>query len=251
MKLLFLGVSDALSIGEKEYQSNMLLESESGRKMLIDCGTDIRHSLHEQKYSYSDIDSIYISHLHSDHIGGLEWLGFAKYFIDKKKPLLYLNSQLGKLLWSKVLSGGMSSLENEAATLETFFETIKIKQNQFNWEDIGFKMIQTEHTFNNSKLVPSYGLIISNAAKKIFITTDTRFTPDYFAPIYQDVDIIFHDCETSKRTSGQHARYEELKTLDASIKNKMWLYDYNAQHIPNAVKDGFKGFVTRGQSFVF
>ena len=24
---------------------------------------------------YADIDAVYISHLHADHVGGLEWLG--------------------------------------------------------------------------------------------------------------------------------------------------------------------------------
>ena len=91
MKLLFLGVSSALSVGDKKYQSNMLIKSSTNRHLLIDCGTDIRHSLYEQGVSHSTIDAVYISHLHADHVGGLEWLSFSKVFIDHKKPGLYIS----------------------------------------------------------------------------------------------------------------------------------------------------------------
>jgi len=64
-------------------------------------------------------------------------------------------------------------------------------------------------------------------------------------------DIIFHDCETSPFKSTVHAHYEDLTTLPTAIKNKMWLYHYQRGTLPNARKDGFCGFVKRGQIFDF
>ncbi len=69
MKLTFLGSGSAFTMNNR--QSNMILEDD-GKILLIDCGTDIRHSLHQQDLSYKDIDAVYISHLHADHIGGME-----------------------------------------------------------------------------------------------------------------------------------------------------------------------------------
>ena len=40
----------------------------------------LRHSLREQQLTYMDIKNIYISHLHDDHTGGLEWLALTTYF---------------------------------------------------------------------------------------------------------------------------------------------------------------------------
>lgn len=104
----------------------------------------------------------------------------------------------------------------------------------------------SEYTIN-----PSYGLLFKANGKKVFITTDTQFTPHQLMDFYKDSDIIFHDCETSKYTSGVHATYKEVITLDKAIKNKMWLYHYNPGKLPNAKKDGFLGFVNKGQSFDF
>ncbi|MCH9757074.1 MAG: MBL fold metallo-hydrolase [Gammaproteobacteria bacterium] len=249
MKLIFLGVSSALTTGDKTYQSNMVLKSESGRNLLIDCGSDIKHSLFEQGMSYTDIDAVYISHLHADHVGGLEWLGFSKLFKDKKKPKLYISPKLQTGLWNNVLSGGMSSLEQEEATLSSYFDIQPLHNHQFVWEKHTFKLIDVFHSISNHKRLPSFGLLILSEQMKVFISTDTRFSPTKLMPIYTDANLIFHDCETTKFPSGQHAEYIHLRTLDAKIKAKMWLYDYDDSTLPHAKKDGFKGFVVRGQSF--
>ncbi|KTC77833.1 MBL fold metallo-hydrolase [Legionella brunensis] len=251
MKLLFLGVSSALTVGKDKFHSNMLLESKSSRKFLIDCGSDIRHSLYAQGYSHTDIEAVYVSHLHADHAGGLEWLGFSKFFIEKKIPALYTSPDLVHKLWQNVLSGGMMSLENEQAGLETFFEVMPIDNNCFTWENHLFQLIKTYHTFNNHKLLPSYGLLIEGDTKSIFISTDTRLHRESLLPIYEKVDLIFNDCEISEQASGQHAHYSDLRTLDSKIKKKMWLYHYNQGKLPEAEKDGFLGFVTQGQLFNF
>ncbi len=120
MKLLFLGVFSAFSVGDKKYQSNMLIESSTGKRMLVDCGTDIRHSLYEQGLTHSTIDAVYISHLHADHVGGLEWLGFSKVSFDKKKSKLYISPDQQEKLWNNVLSGGMRNLYEHIKAQEPF-----------------------------------------------------------------------------------------------------------------------------------
>lgn len=229
----------------------MLIESSCKHKLLIDCGSDIRHSLFEQGIGHNEIDAVYISHLHADHVGGLEWFGFSKLFIDKVKPALYISSDQRDKLWNNVLSGGMSSLESEDATLATYFDVQPIHQQSFIWKKFLFQLIKVEHSMSNGVHIPAYGLLITGDSKKIFISTDSRFHPNVLNPIYKQADIIFHDCETSCIASGQHAQYSDLKTLDPVIKAKMWLYDYNDGLLPDAEKDGFKGFISQGQSFDF
>lgn len=252
MHLMFLGVSSALSAGYKNFNSNMLLTSKSGKNLLIDCGYDIKHSLFEQNMSHGDIDAVYISHLHADHVGGLEWLGFSKYFIDKNVSTLFISNIIKDKLWNNVLSGGMSCLESAEASINTFFNVHTIMHNSFIWEDINFELVKVKHSYSNQREIPCFGLLIKVAKKKIFITTDTRYCPNLLMPIFEKADIIFHDCETSIQISMQHARYNDLKLLPSQIRAKMWLYGYgNDVALPNAKDDGFKGFVVNGQRFIF
>lgn len=250
--LIFLGSGSAFTVGVKNYHSNILLVNDNS-KLLIDCGSDARLSLHELGYSAEDIDDVYISHLHADHVGGLEWLGFKRKFSSMRpKPILHISEKLVNCLWNNVLSGGMKCLENKESALDDFFEVRAIYEwnNHFRWQEIMFQLVKTIHVQNHRKNLPSYGLFFNYNNQKILITTDTKFSPALFMNYYLDADIIFHDCELLKQQSGVHAHYDEIRTLDASIKNKMWLYHYNPGPLPDAVADGFKGFVKKGQSFI-
>lgn len=80
--LRFLGVGAAFA-GRELGQSNMLLES-NGKRLLIDCGNRIQDMLEDHagisKKELHQIDGVYISHVHADHVGGLEYLGFCTHF---------------------------------------------------------------------------------------------------------------------------------------------------------------------------
>src|SRR5579862_6482503 len=122
MKLTFLGTGSAFTVSGN-YQSNMVLESDTKKMLLIDCGSDARHSLNELGLSYRDIHSVYVSHLHADHVGGLEWLAFnTKFDSTIQKPNLFISEHLVHDLWNKTLSGGLSSIQDEIVTLSSFFQ---------------------------------------------------------------------------------------------------------------------------------
>ena len=79
LKITFLGSGSAFTVDGDNYQSNLLLEKDKDT-LLIDAGGDLRFSLSEQGFSHRDIRNVYISHLHADHIGGMEWLAMNTYF---------------------------------------------------------------------------------------------------------------------------------------------------------------------------
>lgn len=253
IKLIFLGSGSAFTVGADNFQSNMLFVSEQGNKLLIDCGSDIRFSLHAVGLSYLDITNIYISHLHADHVGGLEYVGFSTKFDPKcNKPNLYLSKELAGELWNNTLSGGMRSIEGDIADLDTFFEKHTIDcDRSFVWSEIKFNLVKATHVDTGYFLSPSYGLFFELDGIKVFLTTDVKLCPDEIGEFYQRADIIFQDCGTSRFPISIHAHYEQLLTLPKQIRKKMWLYHYQPGPLPDAKKDGFCGFVKRGQTFEF
>ncbi len=253
MKLIFLGSGSAFTVGEKNYHSNQLLVDDQGHSLLIDCGGDARHALQELELGYDAITHVYISHLHADHTGGLEWLGFTTFFDAAcAKPHLFINAILAEKLWVHVLSGGMSSIQGHSAALDTYFDVEQIPfGGSFAWSDITFHLIQTVHYMEGNSLALSFGLFFGICGQQVFMTTDTQFVPHLMMVYYQKADIIFHDCQTTASTGGIHAHYQELLTLPPEIREKMWLYHYNAGDRPDALADGFCGFVEKGQVFTF
>jgi len=252
MKVQFLGVGDQFSAHD-QYHSNMVITADSGAKILIDCGSDIKYSLMERKIDPTDIDAVYISHLHADHIGGLEWLLLSTYFGGQNKRLkLFCEEKLQSKLWNNSLQGGLECLGSRCMEISDYFDCHPLAEDgRFDWQGLHFELVKMPHVMGSGCNMYSYGLLAGTADKKqsLFISTDTQFQPGLIEAIAEKASLIFHDCETSAVKSAVHAHYEQLLTLPASVKNKMWLYHYQRDSRFHPHQDGFLGFAVKGQEF--
>jgi ribonuclease BN (tRNA processing enzyme) len=272
MNLTALGVSNALYTNG--FSSNFLIEFESGYKLLFDCGADIKCSLNNLDIHPLDIDGVYISHLHSDHVGGLEYLAFSKYFLGGMKRVdLFIDPYYREELWSETLKGGMKYINGKKCNINTFFNVKELISGRFvlefcNPEEyrVSMQPVKVPHYKIDSEIIPSFGLLIQeqsaeqNAVRSIFISSDTQYCPEILnLLINADVDAILHDCEMGTVRSKVHAHYNDLRNLPEELKKKMWLYHYDnesylrreSSHLSFAKRDGFAGVMKIGQELVF
>ena len=248
MKMTFIGTGSAFTLDN--YQSNILLEDGS-KRLLLDCGGDVRFALRDIGLRMTDVTDVYISHAHADHIGGIEGLAFSTYFHpDCKRPRLYVARQLATPLWSDSLAGGLRSIQGSPADMDTFFDVKRIRKNgHFEWAGHEFKIVQSIHIYDGLAISPSYGLMFEAGGVKYYWSADTQFAPNQLRDFYAMADVIFHDCETSPFESGVHAHFRELCGLSDETKAKMWLYHHQDGELLDAEANGFRGFVERGQTF--
>jgi ribonuclease BN (tRNA processing enzyme) len=264
MKIIALGTGSAFTMQGR--QTNYIIQH-NGKNLLVDCGSDIRWSLQEHGFKYTDIDAVYVSHCHQDHIGGLEFLGYTRYFtreyqIQSKAanplplPKLFCKREMILPLWEKSLSGGMSCIDGIDRNIDTYFDVQPV-DDKFYWEGIQFVLVQSEHISGKYTKMDSFGLIFTSqphgpsttdTRESIYISTDTRFVLSWAF----ETDVIIHDCETMYN-SGVHAHYDQLKTLPDDIKAKITLIHYQDNVLENwdeweakAKADGFKGFAKPG-----
>lgn len=250
MKITFVGVGSQFS-GIDQYQSNMVITTRGGRKLLIDCGSDARFSLAESGMVPADLDAVYVSHLHGDHIGGLEWLALSTYFSPHPRRLtLFSEERTMASLWENSLCGGLHSIQAKEMELEDYFRPHPVAAGgSFMWEEVRFTLYRMPHIANRAGCHDSHGLLLEAEGAGIFITTDTQFVPDVIEGIAGRVGLIFHDCETAPFKTTVHAHYEQLRTLPAAVKSKVWLYHYQGNPPYRPTEDGFRGFVVKGQEF--
>ncbi len=85
-----------------KWHSNFLIEfdmpSKTGKRpyrLLVDSGADIRHALKKVGLTSANIDGVYVSHPHNDHIGGIEYLALTTFFNPFYTPAKqrWLNNQ--------------------------------------------------------------------------------------------------------------------------------------------------------------
>lgn len=242
-------------------QSNMVITAENGKRMLFDCGTDIRFSAQMCGFGPGSFDAVYISHEHADHAGGLEWLLLNRLFSGGEKPILFTESGLMGRLWTQ-LQGGLVTTTMGIMNQFDYVRYHKIDYllnssehgvpKIFEWESLKLCMTPQIHVQHEIYPMRSFGLVVQGEKQAFWISSDTIFNRSQIKVFADDVDTIFHDCEVGFKT-GVHAHYDELLTLPDSVRAKMWLYHYNSVEADkkDAVADGFRGFVTRGQTFEF
>jgi len=255
MKIQFLGVGTQFS-SHDQYHSNMVITAQSGRRMLIDCGSDARFSLAENGTRPEDLDAVYVSHLHADHIGGLEWLALKTYFSrDHTHLKLFCEEKLLSKLWENSLRGGLECIGESCLQITDYFDCHPLAENGgFVWEGIKFSLVKMPHITGALCNSFSYGLLVDAADvpnSRFFISTDSIFQPKLLERLAEGVVLIFHDCETSIIRTTVHAHYNQLCKLPAPVKQKIWLYHYEPDSGVKPQEDGFLGFVAKGQEFAF
>jgi ribonuclease BN (tRNA processing enzyme) len=253
--LQFVGTGGAFAPISRGH-SSMVIESE-GRRILFDCGGSVQFKLKEVcDLTPADIDAVWISHLHADHIGSLEWFAFHRYFQPKLncdgkviKPKLVMNGKMMEELWETSLKGGMERMNGKIATLTDYFDCYTFDSNPvLRIGGLFLLPVKTLHMDSGYKRMDSYGVFIESTNGNTYITSDTKLVQNSEYEYYRRAHTIFHDCETISTKSGVHPHYENLNMLVRGIKNKMWLYHY-ANKIDSVEKDGFAGFVETGQKF--
>lgn len=215
-------------------------ESLYGKNLLIDCGGDVRHALSSASISSDSIGAIWITHLHGDHIDGLEYFAFERYCLGKQKPTLFIHEKMLAPLW-KALEPKIGQFQDfQKMQLSDYFDIAPVYDFSTNmWQDFMLRPVTLPHinAINPEKLGNSVGVTVTNMknADSVFFTGDTRSIPkllgaeevdvldkDEIVEAYVYSDLIFQDCAVSKE-SIVHASIDSLSKYPKDIKKKMVL----------------------------
>ena len=241
MEFTFLGSGNYFTTAN--FHSNILVRH-NDQGLLIDAGSDLKRSLPAAGFTCKDVDTVYISHLHDDHVGGLEWLGFIRHFLGLPKPKLFLHQEIFQYLWPCKLAVGMDKLKTGPMKLDDYFD-VNVVEDDFFFGDVFFRLVRVPH------IMDSFGLFIP---ERMWFTSDCAKVR---ADLCEQAKIIFHDCEMHDPASGAHTQFDDLLDLPDQIKSKIWLYHLHdvgeieqVVHRNLARYHGFAGIIPCGETFI-
>ncbi|MEI6043788.1 MAG: MBL fold metallo-hydrolase [Chloroflexota bacterium] len=223
MQIEVIGVGDAFS---EQYNSSSFVIKAGEFRLMVDCCERLRKALREARERggneiLGQIDSILLTHLHGDHVGGLEAYAFYKFFVDRRKPHLYAATPVLSELWEGRLKAPMRQLYNadfsqlNLMTLEDYFEIHPLEPDR--QEQVGPLQVEIFPTRHH---IPTFAARFSYAGRKLAYSADTTFDPallDFLAP----ADLIIHEVGP-----GVHTPYEKLISLPPALTQKMRLIHY-------------------------
>lgn len=242
MKLQMIGTGSAFA---KTFFNNNALVYSGGQTLLLDCGISAPKALHEIGVSFDKIDAVLISHIHGDHVGGLEEFAFQMKFIYKRKPKLFLADTLVDILWENTLKGAL--LQDEERSLEDYFEVHPIKPGEPHelLPGLTAELLLTPHIPNK----PSYSIIFGD---DFFYTADMVFNPDLLHQLVRERGIkrIFHDCQL-QAPGSVHACLPQLLTLPEEMQRLITLMHYGDDQPAFVGKSGFMTFAEQNRLYEF
>jgi ribonuclease BN (tRNA processing enzyme) len=247
---------------KNEWQNQVMLEIAGlNRKYLVDCSGDARHSLGEINVNSDDIYSVVVSHLHGDHVDGLEWLGFKNVVFNKPLINLFFPSVLKEGL-TKIFMPKMGNFENgQTKKMDDYFnmkscgtETPFVIDCGQDWSltatYIAVPHVNEPSLFSSFKDSASFALLIklhefqTDSIATVLLSNDCRYCPNILTKYMVNASLIFHDASVF---GGVHAKYDDLKNYPEAIRKKMILY-HSSMPLPN-VSELFMGQAIKGASY--
>lgn len=251
MNLTFLGTGTSFSKAPVNFNNNAMIRAkEEDKPWLIDCGLTAPQALFHLGLSVGDLTGVLITHLHGDHIYGLEEAGFFNFFVKKRKMPLWLPDRLlcnstkirGEDLWDRSLRGSMESVHGVKTkfTLDDYFDV----QILYLFEPVEIQGVQVEiFEVPHVPGKPSYGVILNG---EIAYTSDCVYVPAMIEGLLgEGCKRIFHDAYFGSRYPHQvHASYDDLAQLPLDIRERITIMHYNdsvtRDQLALAMDAGFK-----------
>lgn len=213
---------------------------ENGRLFLIDAGWTIKPALSALGHGFADIDGIFITHVHGDHVFGLERIGYESRFGLGRRIPLYLLPEIEDELWEHTLKGSMGGNSEGPQTLQDYFDVHLLRDGQLQSPQVSAQLIETDHTPGKQ----CRGLLLQN---RVLFTSDTRPVPGL---LDLDFDIGFHDV-TFQTGNPVHASLEELLDVyPASLRKRLYLMSYDDDFLKyqDRVDAEFAGLARQGMT---
>lgn len=217
IRAVIIGTGSALS--ERFYGSSAAILTNTGL-VLIDCSDSILRALVDASSTSGihldpmRITDILVTHLHGDHVNGLETIGW-KHWIARQStggfpPRIHTIDRVAQRLWERLAP---SMDQNGTATFADYF-SLNILQvgNRTQIADLQVEARPAEH------LIPCCGFRVSRGGAMLGWSGDTRFEPSHIDWL-SSADVIVH--ETSE--SRVHTPIACLNSLAPALRAKIRL----------------------------
>ena len=235
--LTFLGVGCANS--EQLGSSAAVLDRAGSRVLLIDCGPDV-----PQRFlrACSQLpDALFITHIHFDHIGGLEQLQSRAALSDSGQPpiRIYLPTALIAPLHRRI--GGMDfPLAEGRSNFWDAFQIIPVDRGFWHggmWFDV----------FESRHHAPGFAFGLRLPGQFLY-TGDTRPIPEVLRSYGNSGEWLFHDCALEGNPS--HTGWSDIqREYEKDLRDRLVCYHYESATAGRALEERGARVARPGERF--
>ena len=208
MRLTIIGCGDAFGAGGR-LQTSFQVRSRAST-FLIDCGVTTLIGMRRLGLQPNDIDTIFVSHLHGDHFGGLPWfLVDALYVSNRSRPLIVTGP---KGIEARFLTAAEALYPNITTTKQDFALSFVEYEERAPLEVGGVTVVPFE--VKHPSGAPPYALRFHIDGKVVAFTGDTGWV-EVLSEVARDADLFISECFQYDLVLPIHLDYA---TIDANYR---------------------------------
>lgn len=175
-------------------------------KILLDCGSTVPEIMPEFEIDPANLTAIVISHLHADHVGGLENVLYHRRYLSKALPIPLVMGVRTWRDWQKSvqITGTRLDSPDYVFQIELPDHTDNTKNRHVTWNQ-GEITIQALHARHGGEWdhMSCYSFLITAGPHKVVFSGDRVWSHDGDEPMHKamaQADIVLHELSTGNPT---------------------------------------------------
>jgi len=245
---------------------------EAGKeKLLFDCGRGATMRLYQLKIPFDDLNALFLTHLHSDHIVGISDFYLTGWILGRSTPLR---------VWGPAGTADMMSHLEQAYQFDIHVrrdvdEMLPAPGVVVAAKDIEQGVIYqngdlkvTAFTVDHAPIKPAFGYRIDYGGHSVVLSGDTRYSENliHFA---QGADVLIHEVidpesfrggnavfnpELTKKVIAHHTTAEQAGTIFSQVKPRLAVYSHivppNAANLVAQTRKTYSGPLEVGEDLM-
>ena len=234
---------------------------------MIDCGRQAPEQLAHAGLGWHDVAGQIVTHVHGDHVYGLEEFAFVRYYVAGEqqasvmkgggRPCLAAHSAVLSELW-EVLGPSLRYRSDAKGTpvsgrLADYFEVLTPTSveppRQASWNhaesfqvgDLQLVVRETRHVFGKPSTSLEFQLPGSNG-RTAWWSGDSVVDADLLRRLAPRASIMFHDCTFTEFPGQVHGLFSDFEKLPAKLRQKIVLMHH---------EDDIEEYRTRAEALGF
>jgi ribonuclease BN (tRNA processing enzyme) len=219
----------------------------SGERWLIDCGRQAPEQLADANLGWHDISGQLVTHVHGDHVYGLEEFAFVRYYVAGPRPSVMKGGERPRLaahsavlgeLW-EVLGPSLRYRSDANGTpvtgrLEDYFDVLTPTSvepprratwnhaESFQVGDLQLVVRETRHV--HGKPSTSFEFQVPASAGRIaWWSGDSVVDAALLRRLAPNANVIFHDCTFTEFPGQVHGLFSDFEKLPPGLREKIVL----------------------------
>jgi ribonuclease Z len=223
------------------------------QKLLFDCGRGATQRLYQLNIPFADVNALFLTHLHSDHVVGIPDLLLTGWIMGRNEPLQVWGPAGTKQMMAHLEQAYEFDIHtrrdvDEKLPAQGVVVVAKDIEQGVVYDRAGVKV--TAFTVDHGPVKPAYGYRIDFAGHSVVLSGDTR-PSDNLVKFSQGTDVLIHEVldpepyvgidkifssEQQQKVMAHHTTPEQAGAIFTRVKPKLAVYSHIVPpDVPNII----------------